>query len=1068
MPHNTDRSELELALSLEKGDPTDPDLIHLLVHRYVQDLFWLAAALLRPIYPDQISRRTAARDLLTSTFQLALAQIDQFQGHSSPLAWLCAALLENFTLLTRKQVRKQIWGWGRSRQPDLRTQTLETLPFAASLNNISEIERIPLLLHYGLGLSLASISDLYKKKPETIAAALQQSFGALALPAGVQIDRAQGLEQPELKRLIKLSWNHPSLTSEEMTALLAAVPKKKRLHKLAQRGIIEMIWIAGVLAIFLLLAQLSPQNVFEIPDFAPSITPDLTAENQIQENIGPHLLPMSLNEPVRLDPGSARANPYLTWQHEAIFSTGYHGIDALAFSPFGDDLAFGTTNSLINLMQIQDRSFRNLLTGHEGVIKSLAFSPDGALLASGDGQGTVRVWELPIGQVRHILEGHPRSVTALAFSPDSSILAVGSRGEVWLWDAWQGETIYILDHYQAAISTLSFSGDGKYLAVGDEDGIVWIERVEDGVPALHYTNHTKGISQVAFSPNGDYLVSASRDRTTYLVSLDRTADDKLRATIQKTLHESMAAWDHPLVQEMAFSPDGRFLATGLIKEEIHIWDTLSWSLFQVLYWGTEGLTNCQSLSFSADSKALAAGTQNGSIHFWRLVDVGTQVRNLQNPLYFERWGSDLYRGETIIPGGESEPATVISSLSVEEATAEAGFIVQEPAFFVLDNPPVFVIAEYDLSYDVVRLYYQDQAQNRSLQFSQMRFSDSLTSPVGFQAYNPEPIGLSAIVESIQLTKEIYAEFVPGFWSVHSEDNPEYRDWVEFEPGVPIQPIYRWHSEANSVRLRWQDGDFLFEIFSYEWPISAQSFARDDLISLATTILNPDLASRHPYPETFSYTVQDGDTCAGLADRFLTTTADIAELNDLTAVCDPLNSADELIFFQPTVRFSQIDLNCDGSMEDNYFLYKVGPDYEITLAGIAIKNPLAADALGQTYLFSSPTFLSRWEHFQLDGCEQMLVLVLGDQRANSPQTVILRWNETSIWPVLRAAGWPHSSAYSVSELTQDPDTPITIPLVEVTNQVYKLTGECIHQVTDYVWNGSRFESTITHILRGECP
>jgi WD40 repeat protein len=66
------------------------------------------------------------------------------------------------------------------------------------------------------------------------------------------------------------------------------------------------------------------------------------------------------------------------------------------------------------------------LLGHTKGAYSVAFSPNGQMLATGSSNSVIKLWDIVTGKCLNTLDGHTNRVVSLAFSPDSQILASGS------------------------------------------------------------------------------------------------------------------------------------------------------------------------------------------------------------------------------------------------------------------------------------------------------------------------------------------------------------------------------------------------------------------------------------------------------------------------------------------------------------------------------------------------------------------------------------------------------------------------------------------------------------------
>ncbi len=145
-------------------------------------------------------------------------------------------------------------------------------------------------------------------------------------------------------------------------------------------------------------------------------------------------------------------------------------VHCVAYAPDAKTFACGTQDGIISIHDSKSGIKIKTFHGHTGSVKCLSFTPDGKFLISGSHDMSIRIWDINLAHSR-TMTGEAGKINTLAISQDGNWVATGSDNcKVLIWNFQNGTTVGepLLGHRQS-VSSVVFSPDDQYLISGSDD-----------------------------------------------------------------------------------------------------------------------------------------------------------------------------------------------------------------------------------------------------------------------------------------------------------------------------------------------------------------------------------------------------------------------------------------------------------------------------------------------------------------------------------------------------------------------------------------------------------------------
>ena len=273
-------------------------------------------------------------------------------------------------------------------------------------------------------------------------------------------------------------------------------------------------------------------------------------------------------------------------------------LTSLSFSPDGRLLASGSVDHTISIWDVPSRKETRRLRGHENEVYCVQFAPDGRLYSVGK-DGMVCAWSLEAPPRKIGPEQRNLALSAMDLSPDGRRLAVvHTNGRTSLLDVASGDLLDPWPDLGTDNLSILYAADGRSLYVAKRSGaiIVWDPEQQRAVHQL------PGNAPVHFC-------KTSRDGTLLVV-----VDEANQVSVWHTLTwRQQATWRAEAVQTCALSSDSKLFVTGHEKGLVRLWDPWTGQRLRSLIHVKE---STEELAFSPEGRFLAAASGAGPVTVW--------------------------------------------------------------------------------------------------------------------------------------------------------------------------------------------------------------------------------------------------------------------------------------------------------------------------------------------------------------------------------------------------------------------------------------------------------------------
>ncbi|KAK2057898.1 WD40 repeat-like protein [Colletotrichum caudatum] len=238
-------------------------------------------------------------------------------------------------------------------------------------------------------------------------------------------------------------------------------------------------------------------------------------------------------------------------------------IDFVTINKSGEWLAFGASKlGQLLVWEWQSESYILKQQGHFDSMNNLVYSPDGQRIVTIADDGKIKVWDTESGFCIVTFTEHTSGVTACEFSKKGNVLFTSSLdGSVRAWDLIRYRNFRTFTApTRLSWSCMAVDPSGEVVAAGSLDSFdIHIWSVQTGQLLDQLTGHEGPVSALAFTPNGDSLISGSWDRTARIWSIFNRTQTSEPLQLQAD------------ILDIAVRPDSLQLAISTLDGQLSFW-----------------------------------------------------------------------------------------------------------------------------------------------------------------------------------------------------------------------------------------------------------------------------------------------------------------------------------------------------------------------------------------------------------------------------------------------------------------------------------------------------------------